>query len=177
MADCRPLSVPDKSYIQPNPLFSCIFCEKRTHSSHQCLLYENRKLFWYRVLEERRCKNCLRFFHRSEQCYDRSFCQNFNCQRKDKHSPTLCYFSYVQHRGYQNNKSNYYSPADEPHYKSRHQARQKWYDEKKFEVQLQRNPPHPFPSFHHCRQSKIQQKYKHNIRFQRESRSFCSQSV
>lgn len=85
---------PGPPYLQPNPHLFCIFCLTTRHSSHECSRYQSSGSFWRQVLEQRRCKNCLRFFHRSNNCYDRSLCYELNCRRKDKHSPVLCFARY-----------------------------------------------------------------------------------
>ena len=82
------------SYMQPDPCRFCVFCWTSNHSSHQCEKFNNSKCFWNIVLEDRRCKNCLRLFHQSHKCYNRSFCHLVNCSRLDKHSPVLCHARY-----------------------------------------------------------------------------------
>ena len=83
----------------------CIFCENNTHFSHSCQKFRSKEQYWEQVLTERRCKNCFRFYHKSADCYNRSFCKNISCHRKDKHSPVLCesnyfYFDYSQSKSY-----------------------------------------------------------------------------
>ena len=87
---------PKSPYIQPNPLLFCIFCEVADHFSHECEKFKSSAPFWKKILDDRRCKNCLRLYHRSEKCYNYSFCNVFNCRRKDKHSPVICYLRYVK---------------------------------------------------------------------------------
>ena len=82
-------------YIEPkhsllNPKFHCVYCNLKTHSSHLCRRYNSPELFFDHVFKERRCKNCLRQFHRAENCYNDSFCVIQSCNRKDKHSPSIC---------------------------------------------------------------------------------------
>ena len=77
-------------YLQPNPYYFCVFCGVTGHSSHICDRHYDSRSFWIKVLEERRCKNCLRLFHHSKDCFDKSLCY-FNCKRRDKHSSILCY--------------------------------------------------------------------------------------
>ena len=90
-------SQPSKTpYIQPNPLLFCIFCEVADHFSHECEIFKTSQLFWKKILDDRRCKNCLRLYHRSDKCYNHSFCNVFNCRRKDKHSPVICGLRYVK---------------------------------------------------------------------------------
>ena len=84
-------------YVQPNPCFYCIFCDKRNHSSHECEKFKHSEQFWEKVSLDRRCKNCLRMFHRSNKCYDRSFCVFHGCRRYDKHSPVLCHARFVKY--------------------------------------------------------------------------------
>ena len=79
---------------QPNPFLYCVFCHTRNHSSHKCNKFNTNTKFWEKILEERRCKNCLRLFHRSNQCYDRTFCNLVGCRRIDKHSEVLCKIRY-----------------------------------------------------------------------------------
>ena len=77
-----------------DPRKKCVFCFKENHESHNCTKFNDNKLFWSKVYLERRCKNCLRQFHFSNSCFDRSFCKLRFCQRKDKHSPVLCKYRY-----------------------------------------------------------------------------------
>ena len=72
----------------------CVFCQKSDHSSHFCQRFRSKEEYWAKVLSERRCKNCLRLFHKSDNCYNYSFCRNFGCRRRDKHSPVLCNYNY-----------------------------------------------------------------------------------
>ena len=72
----------------------CIFCKNYDHLSHSCIKFRSKEQYWEQILAERRCKNCLRFYHKSTNCYDHSFCKNINCYRKDKHSPVLCESNY-----------------------------------------------------------------------------------
>ena len=81
-------------YMQHDPFKFCVFCWTSNHPSHQCEKFNNSKSFWNIVLEDRRCKNCLRLFHQSHKCYDRNFCHLVNCRRQDKHSPVLCRIRY-----------------------------------------------------------------------------------
>ena len=83
--------------IQPNPKLYCIFCNTASHHSHQCNKYKNSQQFWQAVLETRRCKNCLRLFHRSNKCFNQSFCHLMGCRRQDKHSPVLCRMNYIKY--------------------------------------------------------------------------------
>ena len=91
-------------YIQPNPCLFCIYCESANHSTHECERFNNSMKYWERISLDRRCKNCLRLYHRSNKCYDRSFCFLNTCKRYDKHSPTLCHARYVKyHNSYGHN--------------------------------------------------------------------------
>ena len=81
-------------HLQPNPRFFCIFCHTANHSSIECQKYASSNEFWQQLLTERRCKNCLRLYHRSDKCFDRSFCYHSTCRRQDKHSPILCHTHY-----------------------------------------------------------------------------------
>ena len=83
--------------IQPNPCLYCIYCNSANHSSHQCERFKNSTKYWEKVSVDRRCKNCLRLYHKSNKCYDRSFCFLNTCNRLDKHSPTLCHARYVKY--------------------------------------------------------------------------------
>ena len=73
-----------------NPKYQCVFCSSRKHSSHLCRRYNSNEKFYHQVVNEKRCKNCLRQFHRSDRCLDDSFCAIKSCNRKDKHSPCVC---------------------------------------------------------------------------------------
>ena len=95
-------------YYQPNPHHFCIFCHVLGHSSHSCKKYRDSHSFWVKVLEERRCKNCLRLFHHSNNCFDKSLCK-LNCKRRDKHSSILCYV-----RDKLNNCENYRDHGSNP---------------------------------------------------------------
>ena len=88
----------ETSYIQPNPCLFCIFCYTADHVSHECTRFKSSKEFWMRVLADRRCKNCLRLYHRSETCYNQSFCHISNCKCRDKHSVVLCQRRYAWHQ-------------------------------------------------------------------------------
>ena len=82
-------------YVEPkngnlNPKYNCVFCTSRGHSSHLCRKYNSNEQFYHQVVEEKRCKNCLRQFHQSNRCLDDSFCAIKSCTRKDKHSPCVC---------------------------------------------------------------------------------------
>lgn len=73
----------------------CIFCENSEHSSHVCRKFPTKEKFWAKILHDRRCKNCLGLFHKSDSCYKQKSCKNFGCYRRDKHSPVICYTSYL----------------------------------------------------------------------------------
>ena len=83
------------SYVEPrnpllNPEFHCVFCNTKRHSSHSCRKFRSNEEFYHEVVKQRRCKNCLRQFHRSDYCFNDSFCTLPHCHRKDKHSPSVC---------------------------------------------------------------------------------------
>ena len=85
----------DIKYVEPknthlNPKYHCVFCSSRKHSSHLCKKYNSNEEFYHQVVNEKRCKNCLRQFHLSDRCLDDSFCAIKSCYRKDKHSPCVC---------------------------------------------------------------------------------------
>ena len=84
-------------YIQPNPRLHCIFCDAGNHSSHECWRFKSSTSFWEKVSVDRRCKNCLRLFHKSNRCFDKSFCLLDTCRRSDKHSPIVCHARYVKY--------------------------------------------------------------------------------
>ena len=42
------------------------------------------------MVKQKRCKNCLKQFHRSEHCFDDNYCVIKSCSRTDKHSPCVC---------------------------------------------------------------------------------------
>ena len=92
------LSVHKTPYIQPNPSMFCIFCSTANHHSHECQKYNSSKPFWEKVLVDRRCKNCLRLFHRSDKCFNRSYCRLFGCKRTDKHNSVLCHVRYAKYQ-------------------------------------------------------------------------------
>lgn len=99
----------EKPYPQPNPRLYCIFCNSANHSSNECRKYKSSKMFWKQVLDERRCKNCLRLFHKADRCYNESFCHLRACRRIDKHSEILCnvrYINYHYHPRVQKRYSN-----------------------------------------------------------------------
>ena len=81
-------------YVQPNPRWFCVFCTSSKHSSVQCHRYQDSNKFWQRVLVDRRCRNCLRLFHRADKCYNESLCHLKGCKRQDKHNPVLCHHRY-----------------------------------------------------------------------------------
>ena len=81
-------------YNKSFPALLCVFCHNYGHISHRCHQFRSKEEYWLKVLSERRCKNCLRSFHKSDTCYYASFCRNFGCRRKDKHSPVLCKSNY-----------------------------------------------------------------------------------
>ena len=81
-------------FLVCNPKRFCIFCETKEHNSHNCFKMESNSEFWNVIYSQKRCKNCLRQFHFSNNCYDSSFCLFNNCRRRDKHSPILCKFRY-----------------------------------------------------------------------------------
>ena len=91
-------------YLQPNPLLYCIFCTSANHISHQCHKYKCSKDYWQKVLEDRRCKNCLRLYHQSNKCFNRSFCNVIGCRRTDKHSPVLCHGRYMNNQPFFNSQ-------------------------------------------------------------------------
>ena len=101
-----------KPYVQPNPLLYCVFCLSANHHSHECWRFKSSTKFWQMVLEQRRCKNCLRLYHRSNKCFNRSFCRVNGCTRPDKHSEILCYGRYVRHKHSPNLYENY--PRNSP---------------------------------------------------------------
>ena len=90
--------LPRCPYIQLDPTLLCIFCNTGNHMSHNCYIYKSSNLFWEKVLQDRRCKNCLRLYHRSNKCYNKSFCVTFGCRRMDKHSPVLCRAIYAKYQ-------------------------------------------------------------------------------
>ena len=107
--------------FQPNPKLFCVICSTGNHHSHECRRYKSSKEFWEKVLQDRRCKNCLRFYHRSDRCFNKSFCNIVGCNRRDKHSPVLCFVRYrrksptLQYKNWQVNPPYcrdrfYYSP-------------------------------------------------------------------
>ena len=82
-------------YVEPqdkslNPKYHCVFCQDKRHSSHLCKKFKRNEEFYDVVVKQKRCKNCLKQFHRSEQCYDDKYCAIKSCNRKDKHSPCVC---------------------------------------------------------------------------------------
>ena len=84
----RPVVKPP--YCQPNPLLFCLFCWSSNHISHECWKFKSSELFWKKILEDRRCKNCLRLYHQSNKCFNKSLCNIKGCSRVDKHSTVLC---------------------------------------------------------------------------------------
>ena len=66
-------SVSRTPYGKPNPSLFCIFCSTAYHHSHERQRYNSSRLFWEKVLVDRRCKNCLRLYHRSDKFFNRSF--------------------------------------------------------------------------------------------------------
>ena len=92
--DLPPIKCPKNSFHKFHTRLWCIFCQKSDHNSHFCQRFRSKEEYWEKVLCERRCKNCLRLFHKSDSCYSHSYCRNFGCRRKDKHSPVLCSSNY-----------------------------------------------------------------------------------
>ena len=110
MNNCRQpnaFQLPRKPYPQPNPNLFCVFCSTANHNSNECSKYNSSKSFWQRVLADRRCKNCLRLYHRSDKCYSRSYCHFSACKRDDKHNAVLCHLRYRKHQ-YSNVKQESY---------------------------------------------------------------------
>lgn len=91
------------SKFSKDPKRMCIFCHSKEHSSHNCWKFSKNSEFWEVVYKERLCKNCLRPFHFSQNCFDTSFCYFSNCRRHDKHSPILCKFRYFKSKPHQEN--------------------------------------------------------------------------
>ena len=83
-------------YPQPNPWSYCLFCESASHSSHDCCKFHDTNLFWKKILEDRRCKNCLRLYHHSNRCFDRNLCYVKGCRRLEKHSSVLCKLRFMK---------------------------------------------------------------------------------
>ena len=46
----------------------------------------------------RRCKTCLRLYHRFDKCFNSSFCKRFGCKRTDKYNPVLCHVRYLKYQ-------------------------------------------------------------------------------
>ena len=95
-------------YIQPNPRWFCIFCASGSHSSVQCQRYQSSYEFWQKVLVDRRCRNCLRLFHRADKCYNESLCCLKRCKRQDKHNPVLCHLRFKNQFWYNNGYKRYF---------------------------------------------------------------------
>ena len=114
----------DAYHRQPNPCSYCVFCNTGNHVSHECSRFKNSKMFWKRVLLERRCKNCLRLFHRAEKCYNQSFC-HLDCSRRDKHSSVLCGARYTQYQQRPIPKS--YNHSAKHFATAYHNPRYRWY--------------------------------------------------
>ena len=139
-------------YYQPNPHHFCIFCRVLGHSSHSCDKYRDSHSFWVKVLEERRCKNCLRLFHHSNNCFDKSLCK-LNCKRRDKHSSILCYV-----RDKLNNCENYRDHGSNPNSYIQYHDRFKHRD---FCHSLSdTNFYHPWPSARKLYRNKFQKSYR-----------------
>ena len=88
-------------YVEPqdmslNPKYHCVFCQNKKHSSHLCKKFKRNEEFYDVVVKQKRCKNCLKQFHRSEQCFDDNYCVIKNCSRTDKHSPCVCRHRFPQ---------------------------------------------------------------------------------
>ena len=116
---------------QPNPCSYCVFCNTGDHVSHECSRFKSGKMFWERVLLERRCKNCLRLFHRAENCFNQSFCY-LDCSRRDKHSSVLCGARYTR---YQNRPGmfipKYYNHSAKSYGAAHRNPRYRWYSDVK----------------------------------------------
>ena len=97
------MTKPHQTHPQPNPLLFCLFCFTGNHTSHQCWKFKSSELFWKKILEERRCKNCLRLYHQSNKCYNKNMCNIVGCSRVDKHSTVLCRLRY---------RNNYHVPKN-----------------------------------------------------------------
>ena len=101
--------------FQPNPELFCVVCQTANHHSHECRRYRSSKAFWEKVLQDRRCKNCLRLFHRSNTCFNRSLCNVPECKRKDKHSPIVCSARYSRYQYFPKYHKNYGYNAPQNH--------------------------------------------------------------
>ena len=101
--------------FQPNPKLFCVICQTANHHSHECRRYRSSKAFWEKVLQDRRCKNCLRLFHRSNTCFNRSLCNVPECKRKDKHSPIVCFARYSIYQYFPKYHKNYGYNASQNH--------------------------------------------------------------
>ena len=85
-----------------NPRWFCIFCCSDSHPSAQCKRYQSSNQFWQKVLVDRRCRNCLRLFHRADKCYNESLCPVKGCKRQDKHNSVLCNLRYKSNKFWSN---------------------------------------------------------------------------
>ena len=151
----------DTFNTQPNPCSFCVFCNTGNHVSHECTRYKSGKMFWQRVLLERRCKNCLRMFHRAEKCYNQSFC-HLGCSRKDKHSAIICHTRYAQYNKF---TSKPYSHSTKRNSTSYYSPRYRWYQEVKGNFFPVHNYGKPFSVPDHKAFSSVNQKsvYKSNV--------------
>ena len=101
------MAKPPQTHPKPNPLLFCLFCFTGNHTSHECWKFKSSELFWKKILEQRRCKNCLRLYHQSNKCYNKNMCNVMGCSRVDKHSTILCRQRY---------KNNFHAPKVHPHF-------------------------------------------------------------
>ena len=161
---CKP------SYVQPNPVLMCVFCFTANHASHECERFQSPKKFWEILLLERRCQNCLRFYHKSHKCFDQTFCNLKGCRRFDKHSPVLCHARYVrnlhQFNGYKHfykskmrvNVAEYYHPQPFNSKKSSHHLHPNIHNSE------------PLPLYNHRRRcKKLAGRSKHRCNFKSSS--------
>ena len=137
MNNCRQLNAfqsPRTPYPQPNPNLFCVFCATANHNSNECSKYSSSKSFWQRVLADRRCKNCLRLYHRSDKCYSRSYCHFSACKRSDKHNSILCNLRYRTYQQPDFQQNHWFNGAQQPvnrsyrpRFKRQHLSKRKYF--------------------------------------------------
>ena len=88
---------PVSTTSREDPKKVCVFCRVTDHGSHCCKMYSGGEGFSIHLHKERRCRNCLRLYHKAGTCYDPSFCEIRGCSRSDKHSPVICRQRYMNH--------------------------------------------------------------------------------
>ena len=77
----------DSRNHRPTSQEGCIYCDKLDHVSHACRINPCPNQRIQILMSQNRCLNCLRPYHKSNQCRFPSVCE---CGGPKKHSPSIC---------------------------------------------------------------------------------------